>query len=216
MKNIKVLLAIVLITLINACSSDSTEPEIIKEDINNISIQNGSITLKGKLYLPTAEGPYPVIIIVPGSGQITRDDSQSAVELFKPFGFAVFNYDKRGVGESTGNYEPVTIENSIRIFDDLSSDVLAIVNYLKTRNDIDKSQIGVIGSSQGGWISPLAASKSSDIKYMISLSGAASTIGISEYFDGLTDEGKTIEEANQLLDSYSGEHGFNPSLIYHH
>src|SRR5436190_15289675 len=80
-------------------------------------------------------------------------------------GIAVLGYDKRGVGESTGDWNTAT-------FEDLAGDAVAAVGYLKTRRDIDASQIGLLGWSQAGWILPLAAVRAKDIAFLISISGA--------------------------------------------
>ena len=212
MKKVYLTLLVNFIWIFTFCKNDATSPEEPVEDLKNIFVQNGTVTIKGTLDLPAGTGPYPVIIPIHGSGERTREDAQFAVQMFQSEGFAVFRYDKRGVGQSTGTYEPVSAENSERVFNDLSSDILAIVRYLKQRDDIDATRIGLAGSSQGGWIAPLAASKSSDIKFIISISGAASSVGISDYFDSLTDQGISIEEAGSSLGGFTGEHGFDPRL----
>ena len=51
----------------------------------------------------------------------------------------------------------------------------AAVEYLKTRRDIDSGQIGLLGISQAGWIMPLAAVRSRDVAFLISISGAGVT-----------------------------------------
>jgi dienelactone hydrolase len=73
--------------------------------------------------------------------------------------------DKRGVGGSTGDWNMAS-------FDDLAGDVVAAVEYVKTRSDIDPKRIGLLGVSQAGWIMPLAAVRSKDIAFLISISGA--------------------------------------------
>jgi pimeloyl-ACP methyl ester carboxylesterase len=80
-------------------------------------------------------------------------------------GIAVLGYDKRGVGGSTGDWNTAT-------FEDLAGDAVAAVAYLKTRRDIDASQVGLLGWSQAGWIMPLAAVRANDIAFLISISGA--------------------------------------------
>jgi len=77
----------------------------------------------------------------------------------------VLGYDKRGVGGSTGDWNTAS-------FDDLAGDVVAAVEYLKTRSDIDPAQIGLLGISQAGWTMPLAAVRSKDVAFLISISGA--------------------------------------------
>src|SRR5262249_38161797 len=81
-------------------------------------------------------------------------------------GIAVLGYDKRGVGESTGDWRQASLQ-------DLADDAIAAVRFLKARRDIDANRIGVFGGSQGGWIAPLAATRSADIKFVISICGPA-------------------------------------------
>ena len=85
-------------------------------------------------------------------------------EWFAGEGIAALAYDKRGVGESTGNFKKVP-------FMVLSGDGLAGVALLRSRSDIDPKRIGAWGLSQGGWLGPLAASKSADIAWVIAVSG---------------------------------------------
>ena len=73
-------------------------------------------------------------------------------------------FDKRGVRESTGDWNTAT-------FDDLAGDVVAAFEYLRERDDIDDSQIGLLGWSQAGWVMPLAAVRAPDIAFLISISG---------------------------------------------
>jgi dienelactone hydrolase len=81
-------------------------------------------------------------------------------------GIAILGYDKRGVGGSTGDWNTAS-------FEDLAGDVVAAFAYLKTRRDIDPTQIGLLGVSQAGWIMPLAAVRAKDLAFLISISGAA-------------------------------------------
>lgn len=68
-------------------------------------------------------------------------------------------YGKRGVGGSTGEYTSIGPGNSVLMFDLLAADVIAAVEALRARKDIDARRIGLVGISQGGWIAPLAASR---------------------------------------------------------
>ena len=48
---------------------------------------------------------------------------------------------------------------------------------LKARADINPTQLGVWGLSQGGWLGPLAASRSKDVAFVIAVSGPGVTPG---------------------------------------
>jgi len=79
---------------------------------------------------------------------------------------ALLAYDKRGVGGSSGDWRTAGLE-------DLAADALAGVQFLRGRKEIDSSKIGLFGASQGGWVAPLAASRSKDIAFVIVASGPA-------------------------------------------
>jgi len=83
---------------------------------------------------------------------------------FAEQGLAALTYDKRGVGESSGDFRQVP-------FMDLAGDGLAAVTLLKARSDIDPRRIGVWGLSQSGWLGPLAASQSREVAFVIAVSG---------------------------------------------
>ena len=83
---------------------------------------------------------------------------------FAEQGVAALTYDKRGYGESTGDFRTVP-------FMTLADDGIAGIAFLKARKDINGGRIGVWGLSQGGWLGPLAASKSKDVAFVIAVSG---------------------------------------------
>ncbi len=106
-------------------------------------------------------------------------------------------YDKRGVGESTGDFRAGP-------FMDLCEDGLAALEYLKSRKEIDSRHIGVFGMSQGGWLGPLAASRSADISFVIAVSGPGVSPGdqmLVYYANELRDRGvpeADVREADAL------------------
>lgn len=114
---------------------------------------------------------YPVALLITGSGQQDRDET-----LFehKPFaviadhlakqGIATLRVDDREKGKTTGKFMSSTTL-------DFAKDVEAGIEYLKTRQDIDIRNIGLIGHSEGGMIAPMVASKRKDIKFIVLLAG---------------------------------------------
>ena len=129
--------------------------------------EKDNITLAGTLTYPKENKKYPAVVMITGSGAQNRDE-----EIFnhKPFlviadhltknGFAVLRFDDRGFGESEGNHSLATTM-------DFAEDVRAAVNFLKTRDEIDKRKIGLIGHSEGGMIAPIVASSSDDIAFIV-------------------------------------------------
>jgi len=135
-----------------------------------VSIRSGNTTLAATLVMPATKGKHPAVVFVPGSGALSRDESSPFREFNALIGngIALLIYDKRGTGESNGNWQQAS-------FDDLAADALAGVALLKSRRDINPKGIGVWGFSQGGWIAPLAASRSKDIAFVMMASGGGVT-----------------------------------------
>lgn len=136
------------------------------EKHEEVRFSNGGIRLAGALITPNIPGTYPAIILVHGSGAAGRGAVLPFARFLVRHGIAVLGYDKRGVGYSTGNWRTASA-------DDLASDVVAAFNYLKTRGDIDGTQVGLLGVSQAGRVMPLAAVRATDLAFLISVSGAA-------------------------------------------
>ncbi|HEX6973723.1 MAG TPA: alpha/beta fold hydrolase [Vicinamibacterales bacterium] len=138
-----------------------------------VKYQNAAagIALAGTLTLPRSTSPAPAVILISGSGPEDRDET---VFGHKPFliladhltrnGIAVLRVDDRGVGGSSGKTSASTSE-------DFAGDVLAGVEYLKTRKEIDPKRIGLIGHSEGGLIAPIAANRSSDVAFIVLMAG---------------------------------------------
>jgi pimeloyl-ACP methyl ester carboxylesterase len=135
------------------------------EKQEDVRFPSGGIQLAGTLIAPNTRGRHPAIILVHGSGAQDRESILPFARFLIRRGIAVLGYDKRGVGGSTGDWNTAS-------FDDLAGDVVAAFEYLKTRNDIDRAQIGMLGVSQAGWIMPLAAVRATDMAFLISVSGA--------------------------------------------
>jgi fermentation-respiration switch protein FrsA (DUF1100 family) len=139
----------------------------------DITFENkkAGINLAGTLTLPNKEGVFPVVILISGSGPQNRDE-----ELLghKPFlvlsdfltknGIAVLRYDDRGTALSKGDFKTATSA-------DFATDVESAIAYLKTRKEINKNKIGLIGHSEGGLIAPMVASKSKYVAFIILLAG---------------------------------------------
>jgi pimeloyl-ACP methyl ester carboxylesterase len=133
------------------------------------------VKLAGTLTVPQADGPYPVVILITGSGAQDRDET---IFNHKPFlvladfltrrGIGVLRVDDRGVGGST---RPETQGTTA----DLAEDVLAGIEFLKNRPEIDNARIGLIGHSEGGTIAPLVASQSGDVAFIVMLAGSTVT-----------------------------------------
>ncbi|MGB7218939.1 MAG: alpha/beta fold hydrolase [Vicinamibacterales bacterium] len=140
-----------------------------------VSVTNGDITLAGTLTIPRGTGPFPVAVLITGSGPQDRDEDVLGFKVFRVIadyltrqGVAVYRYDDRGVGRSTGRLDVATTA-------DLAGDALAAIAKLKTRTDIDGRHIGLLGHSEGATAAAIAAGRSSDVAFAVLLAGPGLT-----------------------------------------
>jgi pimeloyl-ACP methyl ester carboxylesterase len=134
----------------------------------SVRFQSETANLGGWLLIPNSPGPHPAIVMIHGSGPATRQSLLPFADVFARHGIAVLVHDKRGSGQSTGSYSRAT-------FEELAQDALAGVALLKRHPDVDGARIGLQGASLGGWVAPLAASLSTDVKFVIVEAAPATT-----------------------------------------
>lgn len=135
----------------------------------------GNIQLHGTLTLPREVENCPVAILISGSGPQDRD---SSIFGHKPFwviadhltrqGIAVLRYDERGVGASEGDFATATTL-------DFADDVEAIVEWVRQIPELDSSNIGLVGHSEGGIIAPMVAARNPSVSWIVLLAGTAVT-----------------------------------------
>jgi uncharacterized protein len=130
-----------------------------------VTFDNGDVTLAGTLLVPTAAGPHPGIVITHGAERAgaTRETYGLLATHYARRGVATLIYDKRGLGESTGDVDDAT-------FDDLAADALAGHALLRAHPDIDPDRVGVAGFSQGGWIAAMTADRADDVAFVVAYS----------------------------------------------
>lgn len=180
----------ILLAATPACSTQAKitdAPEshsfLVKSDDNQIA---------GELIVMDGTVPETVIIVVGGSGAVLREDTRQAVPLFLNASTAVALVDRRGNGDSTGDYKRPSTTNSEWQIPKIGSDTADVATYLSTYGF---DHVGVAGSSMGGWIAASAASQTEDIDFVIGLVGGVVSVATSDIFDGATDTGLSIPDA---------------------
>lgn len=121
-------------------------------------LQRGDVALPGAVFLQ-------------GSGDSDRDNvwAFSIAHHLAQHGIAVLLPDKRGCGQSRGDWKAVG-------FEELATDARAAYRVLAARPGVDPRRVGFVGLSQGGWIAPLAARSEARAAYSASVSSAAVTV----------------------------------------
>ena len=139
-----------------------------------VTFQGVAARLAGTLIVPPTKGPHPAIVLLHGSGPLTRYSFGPYPNFFSSLGLAVLIFDKRGAGNSTGlrldASTGIAMRDS-RYPDELAGDALAAMRFLQQRADIDPKRIGFWGSSEGGMLATQVAARSKDVAFAINSSG---------------------------------------------
>ena len=115
----------------------------------DVSIAAGEGALAGTLTTPNGEGPFPAALLIAGSGPLDRDGnhkrlplslSKDLARVLNDAGWASLRFDKRGIGESTGDYM------STGFYDELA-DATAALKWLGSHPNITDAV--AVGHSAG-------------------------------------------------------------------
>lgn len=143
----------------------------------NLTLPSGGFELKGTLQLPEGEGPFPVALIIAGSGPTDRDGNnplagknnslKMLAEGLARSGIASLRYDKRGIAESAN----ATFKEEDQRFDDFIQDASHWLDLLK--KDGRFNHHFVLGHSEGALIG-LAVAKQNPVDRYVSIAGPGS------------------------------------------
>jgi|GEM_PF-2220983 len=208
-RNLKPFLGILILLITYSCKKD--DGLVLPSGPGDFITSINGVNISGTLFLPEGNGPFPAIVVVPGSGNEPKEEDYAFADLFVPAGFAVYFYDKRGIGASTGSYPQETLENPFDFLNARRDDVLSIIDMLNTHTDIQHDHIGLSGASQGTWVNALVYEQSDIVDFMIMTSGGLTSTGVENFYDVLTDDiNLSVEDATQQLYNYDGVIGYDP------
>ncbi len=108
-------------------------------------------TLAGTLFVPRGvRVSRPAVLLLQGSSSNLRAEYRFYADRFARAGFAVLAFDKRGNGESTGDYLRAS-------YDDLVFDARDAFDSLAAQPEVDARHVGLWGLSQGAFVAPRVA-----------------------------------------------------------
>jgi dipeptidyl aminopeptidase/acylaminoacyl peptidase len=145
-------------------------PDLSSLEYEDVEFDNGDLRLAGMVFVPRGQGPFPVAVIIHGSGTSRRNSPWylTVTRHLQDNGIAVLLPDKRGCEKSEGSWVGAD-------FHDLAGDTMAAVDFVRNQDGFAVSRIGLIGMSQGGWIAPVVAAADDGISFVVSMSGSAVT-----------------------------------------
>lgn len=140
-----------------------------------IRFKSGEIELAGTIALPDSDGPFPAVLLIPGSGQVDRNENHRKIRINAFYdishylaqnGIASLRCDKRGVGQSEGDYWTTGFHGRVQ-------DALAALQYLKQQKNIHPEKIFILGHSEGSFIAIRLAGRGAEVAGVILLAGAS-------------------------------------------
>lgn len=123
-----------------------------------ITFSSGELTFHGTVIAPDTGTRHPAMVMVHGSGRVSRDGYRQEAEAFARSGIVTLIYDKR----------PKRSKSDVD-FELLADDALAALRALRTHPGVDPDRTGLWGVSEGGWVAPLAAAGSTDVAFVVTV-----------------------------------------------
>jgi dipeptidyl aminopeptidase/acylaminoacyl peptidase len=180
-----------------------------------LEIPFGETSMPGYLRLPKGIGPHSCVILVCGTDSVKEQESPWENALLAR-GMATLSFDGPGQGEMWARMK-------MRV--DFEKAIVAVVDYLHSRSEIDAARIGILGHSMGGYLAARGAAHEPRLAAVVVLAGyfrrgdweemrLFSRAGLQHLFD-LKNEAEVREVARQLtLEGIAGNIS-SPLLIVH-
>lgn len=134
----------------------------------SFAAEDGS-RLVGTLTRPVDKPTRGAILLSSWFGRTDRDQRTFGhrplaiwADAFTRLGLATLRYDKRGVGESGGDFHRATTADS-------AADLASAVAFVRTRPGLDPKRVGLFGHSEGGHISAEVAGADASIALCVML-----------------------------------------------
>jgi dienelactone hydrolase len=116
--------------------------------------------VRGLVYAPRAGGVYPAVLFVHGAGTKDRSEFEEQAEYLAQAGIVAMVLDRRTTDYSAWH----------RDYEKMAGDVLAGVDALQQRSDVDAEQVGLFAESEGTWVAPVAAVEDPGIAFLVMVS----------------------------------------------
>lgn len=187
-------------------------------DVRETTVAGDGVRLRGRLVLPPGGGSAPIVVWVQGSGGYSAVLAQYRQYLLPVRGVGFFVYDKRGTGESSGRYT--------QDFHLLADDAGAALVEARLLAGKRAGRIGFYGGSQGGWVAPLAASRSPAdfviVGYGLAVSPLAENraqviqeLRAAGYGDEVLEKARAVTQATATIVSSHGADGWQRLAALH-
>lgn len=169
----------------SAFCADATRQE-------NVVIHNSAanIDLAATFTAPQGKGPFPAVLLINDVGRQVRAGFADLPEVLAEHGIASLSYDKRGVGNSSGDYDHANLP-------DFSGDAARAADYLRDRPDVLSNHTGILGTGEGAMFAAYVAAKNPAISFCV-LIGLPATGYAGVFEDVLLKRSDDVNRAQHL------------------
>ena len=155
--------ALALIPVTQAAAEQASQA-VRSAVVIDVSIQSTpGVVLAATIRVPVGKGPHPILVLQSGSGRSKRGAYVPLEHRLIDGGIATIEFDKRGVGQSTGTFTDT--------MQDMEADLEATIAWLRKRPDIDGTRIALLGHSQGAAAVPEVADRDGHLAAIVFLAG---------------------------------------------
>lgn len=159
-----ILLALALLAAPAAYAEKGTGAEQ-EYSVQEVILERDGMKIYGVLYLPAADGSLPLVIMSHGFGG-NHEHMNAYADAFARNGFAVYSFDFIGGGygsKSGGTMKEMSVLTE-------AADLIAVLDAMKQRPEINPDKIFLMGASQGGFVSSyVAGTRPGDVAGLICL-----------------------------------------------
>ncbi|MEE9465308.1 MAG: alpha/beta fold hydrolase [Candidatus Neomarinimicrobiota bacterium] len=146
-----------------------------------IQFSSNNLRFSGTLFVPSEKGIFPAVVILHGGSSNVKNQRSTSEYYgyrFAKRGIAALVYDKRGTGDSGGDFNESTL-------DDYAIDAISAIMFLKKQANINSQKIGIFGPSQGGRIAALAAARSPEVAFIATIAAPLVSVADLCYFSSM-------------------------------
>lgn len=201
----------------------SDAAKAFRKTVIAVNFPSKGLDLRGWLYKPEGEGPFPAVIWNHGSERYPTDHPELG-KFYTGHGFILFLPVRHGHAPSPGVYiqdalneyaktagdRSLVWNKLVALQDEYNADVVAAIDWLKHQPFVDPKQLVVTGCSYGGIQTLLTAEKDLGVKAFVPFAPAAMSWANTALQKRLTE---TVDRARAPLFLLQAEndYGLGPS-----
>lgn len=125
-----------------------------------VAFRSSGEQIIGMWHVPAGEGPFPAVVFFHGFTGHKVEAHRIFVQQARALagaGIAALRFDFRGSGDSAGEFSDMTVSREVE-------DAHCAISWVRNRQEVDPTRIGILGFSLGGMVAAFALAKHPDVR----------------------------------------------------